>query len=1031
MLKMPDPALVSRAFCLSLKHAVRAILIGGAWLWCGVCSSALAQEYRFDVLNTDNGLPQNSVYSILQTRDGYLWFTTLDGLVRYNGAQFTVFNKANTPGIKTNRFRCLYEDTDGTLWIGTDDGGVTRYRGGQFKTYSTEEGLPHNLVDLIRRTPDGDLLALTATGLARLRGEKFEVISNGIQSIDASPGIVGPSGATWYRFGGELRRVKDGQTTTYRVPVVTQGLYDLGFLYEDRQGRLWIGGLEPGELWMLKDEVLTRYGLSDGILSAPSVILYEDQSGTMWFGGSGGLMRLKDGRFTTYTTAQGLSSNHIQCIFEDREGTMWIGTRDNGLMRMTRRVVTTLSEKDGLRGKIFYPIIEDRTGAIWVGNVGINRIKDGRVTFYPLNHLLQYVIPRQSVARYDALISALHEDRQGRLWISHSGGVYRYEREQFIDDPQMGKPGVSYAIYQDTGGAFWFGYNEALKRYQDGEVKTFGKADGLDGFVQPIYEDRRGRIWIGSYGGLAQYVDGRLVLLTEKDGLSSNRVRALYEDSDGVLWIGTYDGGLNRFKDGRFTRYTMKEGMFSNGVFAILEDAHGNFWMSSNQGIYRVRKQQLNDFAEGKISRIDSVAYGKADGMLNTECNGARQPAAIKTRDGRLWFPTFDGVAVVNPEAVTFNAVPPPIVIEKVILDRAEVDYHLPLEIRPGQGNLEIRYAGLSFIKPESMQFKYKLEGLDPDWVEVGNRRTAYYPHLSPGSYTFRVMAANSDGVWNESGAQLKVTVIPPFYRTWWFILLAGLSVAGLAVMFYQMRVNQLRRAHAQQEAFSRRLIESQESERKRIATELHDSLGQHLLVIKNRAVLGDQLIHEPSQVKEQLDEINASATEAIKEARAIAYNLRPVNLDRLGLAAMLEEMIEQVARSSGIQFSADIEPLDGLLTKEGEINCYRIIQESLNNIVRHAQATKAYVEIWRKDGELRATVRDNGCGFDAEALLKKDGTLRSSSLGLTSIGERVRLLGGTLTFDSAPGQGTTLNFRIPIQVQNEVRGDNNHGKEG
>lgn len=982
---------------------------------CLFCPTTAFAQYRFDVLNTDSGLPQNSVYSILQTRDGYLWFTTLDGLVRYNGAQFTVFNKANAPGIKSNRFRCLHEDVDGTLWIGTEDGGVTRYRGGQFKTYRTEDGLPSNLVDLIRRTPDGALIVLTATGLARLRGEKFEVISNDIRSMDSSPGIVGPSGATWYRLANEVRRVKDGQMTTYRLPVANitlYGLFQLGVLYEDHQGRLWIGDLKQGELWMLKDGVLTHYGTSDGLLPATIFNFYEDRSGTMWFCSTGGLMRLRDGRFTSYTTAQGLSSNYIQCVFEDREGTMWVGTRENGLMRMTPRVVSTLSEKDGLKGKIFYPIIEDRTGAIWVGNVGVNRIKEGRVTFYPLNHSPEYAMPRQPLARYNAENTALYEDRQGRLWISHNAGAYRYERGQFIDDPQMGKPGLSYAIHQDASGAFWFGQNEALKRYQDGEVKTFGKADGLDGFVQPIYEDRKGRIWIGSYGGLARYEDGRLVLLTENDGLSSNRVRALYEDSDGVLWIGTYDGGLNRFRDGRFTSYTMKEGMFSNGVFAILEDARGNFWMSSNQGIYRVRKQQLNDFAEGKISRIDAISYGKADGMLNTECNGARHPAAIKTRDGRMWFPTFDGVAVVNPEAVSFNSVSPPVVIEHVILDGAEMNQNLPLEIKPEQGNLEIRYAGLSFIKPESMRFRYKLEGLDKDWVEVGNRRTAYYPQLAPGSYTFRVIAANSDGVWNESGAQLKVTVIPPFYRTWWFLTLTSIGAAGLVWAAFRYRVAQLQSRHQQQQAFSRQLISSQEAERKRIAAELHDSLGQRLVVIKNLALIHLSAFNGNGEARSQIEEISAEASHAIGEVKEISYNLRPYQLDRIGLTKAVEAIVKKAAAASEIAFTTEIDEIDDLFSKESEINFYRILQESLNNLIKHSAATTARVTIRVDEDRLQLMIQDNGKGFTPGAASADS---RGGGFGLIGISERAQLLGGKLLIHSAAGEGTTITINIPL----------------
>jgi len=311
---------------------------------------------------------------------------------------------------------------------------------------------------------------------------------------------------------------------------------------------------------------------------------------------------------------------------------------------------------------------------------------------------------------------------------------------------------------------------------------------------------------------------------------------------------------------------------------------------------------------------------------------------------------------------------------------------------------------------------------LDRDWVDAGARRAAYYSHVPPGSYTFRVIAANSDGVWNTEGKSLPIVVLPPFYRTWWFISLAALSFGAAVFLAFRRRIARLHKEHERQKSFSRQLISSQESERRRIAAELHDSLGQHLLLIKNRAALGEQFAPAESQAKEQFDEINHSAAKAIGEVRVIAYNLRPLNLDRLGLTAVVEEMIEKVSGAVGIQVSADIEPLDNLFSKEDEINLYRIIQESVNNIVKHSRATKANIEIWREDGHLRLAVRDNGHGFDSEALTK-NGAPRG--FGLTNISERVRMLGGTHTINSTLQQGTTLDIRVPIST---TSGGERHG---
>ena len=278
--------------------------------------------------------------------------------------------------------------------------------------------------------------------------------------------------------------------------------------------------------------------------------------------------------------------------------------------------------------------------------------------------------------------------------------------------------------------------------------------------------------------------------------------------------------------------------MFENGVFQILEDSRGNLWMSCNHGVYRVSKRELNDFAAGKRSSITSMAYGKSDGMLSLECNGGYWPAAIKARDGKLWFPTQDGVAVVDPAAVSINLRPPPVVIESCLVDRAPMPVDRPVRIEPGQDNIEIQYTGLSFVDSEHIQFKYRLEGLDRDWIDAGMRRTAYYSHLPAGNYLFKVIAANSDGIWNTEGRSLPVVVLQRFYRTWWFLTLASLLAAGSLLLAWKYRISQLERANALQHVFSRQLIASQESERKRIAAELHDSLGQHLVVIKNLALI-------------------------------------------------------------------------------------------------------------------------------------------------------------------------------------------------
>ncbi|MEJ7701597.1 MAG: two-component regulator propeller domain-containing protein [Pyrinomonadaceae bacterium] len=456
----------------------------------------------------------------------------------------------------------------------------------------------------------------------------------------------------------------------------------------------------------------------------------------------------------------------------------------------------------------------------------LTKYKDGKITNYRRQNGLIYTD-----------IQSLFEDANGRLWIGAFSGVQYLEDGKFYD----GIKGLPvFDIHQDRQGILWFASSSGLVKYDGKESKFFTTENGLPGNnVKTIIENEDGSMWIGTYDGIALMKNEKFTAFTETDGLAGNHVRSLYKDETGTLWIGTYESGLSRFKDGTFTRFTTENGLASNGVFQILEDSSRNFWISSNQGIYRVSREQLNEFADGKIPSVTSTLFGKSDGMLSTEANGGGQPAGIKASDGRLWFPTQDGAAIIKPEAVMLNAFPPPVVIESARIDNQKIDrLEKKIEINPGQENLEIDYTGLSFIKPEQVRFRYKLEGLEENWTEAGNRRTAFYPHLAPGEYVFQVIAANSDNVWNEQGARIQIIVKPPFYRRWWFIALAVLLGAGMVFAMYRRQISKLEKDRAAQQAFSRQLLASQEHERKRIAAELHDSLGQRLVVIKNLALM-------------------------------------------------------------------------------------------------------------------------------------------------------------------------------------------------
>ncbi len=717
-----------------------------------------------------------------------------------------------------------------------------------------------------------------------------------------------------------------------------------------------------------------------------------------------------------------MTSNRLLSLCEDREGVLWIGTENHGLMRLKDGVITSYSGAEGIKDSAVASIIEARGGGLWIATpTAIVRLKDGVFTSYTGGHGLPgglYLLSRSMV-----------EDRRGDLWVALVHGLLRLsEQGATLYTTREGLPHNSvHAVRETRDGSLWVGTDYGLNRFRDGKFTVWGIGDGLPSErINFITGDSRGVLWVSTDAGLSRFKDGAFTNYTTKEGLSNISVRVVYEDAEGTLWIGTYGGGLNRFREGRFTHYGMRDGLFDDTVSQILEDDRGNLWMSGNRGIFRVSRKELNDFAEGRVGRITSISYGEADGMINRECNGGGQPAGWRTREGELWFPTIKGPVVFAPDRVAANPLPPPVVIEQALIDKAALAPRGEVEVNPGRGDLEFHYTGLSFVAPEKVEFKYLLEGYDETWVEAGTRRVAYYTSIPPGRYTFRVIAANNEGVWNETGAAFTFYLRPHFYQTGWFYALTALSLTSLLWLLYKRRLGKLRRAYAAQQAFSRQMIEaqeefsrklltSQEQERQRIAAELHDSLGQSLLIIKNRIALAQSDIDEKETVEEQLGELSHTATSAIEECREIAYNLRPYQISRFGLSKTLYGIFMRINEVTETNAAAEIDNIDHCLTDESQINVYRIVQECVNNIIKHSRATEALLAIRRSDGEITLLIEDDGRGFAAQET-RADG---DGGFGLVGIAERVKMLQGGCEIDSAAGRGTNIRINLNESANN------------
>lgn len=732
------------------------------------------KEYIKRVWRTDDGLPQNSVTSIVQTRDGYIWIGTFGGVARFDGVRFTLFNSGNTPGLSGNRIFSLYEDDSGELWIGFESGGMARYTNGKFTSYTAKDGAPDGSYRISHRDENGRLWFVAIVN--NLNESRVNLFVDGqFKTFTADDGLPDTVVA--------LAKDRDG-----KVWASTQsGLY----VYENEKFRFVAATAEPsiinkredGGLWVssrrftgfYENDVISALENADQ-LPSPSWVAWED-SGLLWL--------FKDREKPWYRYGNRIVEADLQpivrSILMDKEGNLWVGGMGSGLACLREKKLKTYGRAEGLPKDEVSAITEDKNGIIWIAGFRLVQVKDGKLTVF------------ENTEEVDTL----YADADGSLWFKNKSNLVNLRDGQMMDYPEIRDPE---ATFRDSKGRLWLAANAAVGQLVDGKfVVVRGSDDPIARRVSFITEDRQGAIWFGSADGMFSYKDEKFTDYTVEKGLSNNYVRAIYEDSDGMIWAGTYGGGLNRFKDGRFTPITTHDGLFDDIVSRILVDDSDNFWMSGNRGIYRVSRRELNDFADGRIASVNSISYGKADGMVTEETNGPDSPAGWRTKDGKLWFPTIEGVVVIDPKETA--STPTPTVIEQILFDKQLLDLYGDRIAPPGNGDLEIQYTGLSFVAPERVRFRYKLDGYDENWIEAGTRRTAFYTKLPPGDYTFRVASTNSNGQWNEAEAAMSFTLKPHFYQTKWFYALCAFGLAAIGFGFYRLRVRGLRRRAFELEA--------------------------------------------------------------------------------------------------------------------------------------------------------------------------------------------------------------------------------------
>lgn len=986
---------------LSCVHELASRRLIHVFLLLLVCSgTALALDSRRELSRfsqevwlTENGLPQNTVHSIAQTRDGYVWIGTEEGLARFDGVRFTVFDLRNTPQLKSNYIRTLLADRRGALWIGTAQG-LIRMWDGKFTAFTTNEGLPSDTIQAVYEDREGNLWVATANGLGLFKGgalttftTKERLIGGSIQAL-----FEDAEGALWIGTPYGLGRLKDGKFVNYTVRDGL-GSNSVRSIQQDRDGRLWFGTLVG--LTSFSDGRFTTYTTRDGLPNDRIISLHADGEGSLLIGTAQGLCRLSGRRFTGVSAGNGLSTSTILSLFEDLEGNLWIGTESSGLSLLKDTKFTTYTVRDGLSSNLVKSIYEDRGGNTWIGTDGggLNVLRDGRLTVYTT-----------SAGLSSNIVLALFADEAGNLWAGTPDGLNRFNRGKFTT--YTSADGLANndvrSICADHRGNLWIGTRGGLSRMKDGVFRTYTEADGLpNDLIATIYEDAKGSLWIGTFGGLSRFRNDEFTTLTTKDGLSSDAVISLYEDSDGTLWIGTNGGGLNRLKEGQLTAYTTRNGLLDDFVYRVLEDGEQNLWLSCRKGIFHISKKELDDFASGTIASIAPVAYGTADGMMTRECSGGGDPAGWRGRDGKLWFPTIKGVAMIDPERIKVNEQAPPVVIEQIRIDDQSIAPSEKITLPPGKTRFDFYYTAPSFVAPEKVRFKYKLEGFDKDWIDSGTRRIAYYTNLRPGTYTFRVIACNNDGVWNQTGTSFALYLQPHFYQTYWFYVV---GVLGLALIVWQLYRLRLRGMKAQFAAVL--------AERTRIAREIHDNLAQEMAGISVQLELVARTMPPGAETaRTHLDRVRLLVRHGIAEARRYVWELRSPALENNDLPTALSETARRLTNETAIQAQVEVNGTFRPLARLVEDNLLRIGQEAMNNAVKHAQAKRIFVNLVFDARRVQLSVRDDGRGFDNQVA----GNGRTGHFGLIGMRERAEQIGGTLSIQSSEGSGTEVVADVPI----------------
>ena len=981
----------------------------------GLCSAAPRGDTSFAIASWDieNGLPSSVVRSVAQAKDGYLWIGTEGGLARFDGVRFKIFDSEDTLGLKTRCISTLLIDASGTLWIAGDSGELACFKAGRFYPVPLALGTPiGQITALAEDGAKGLWIAGDSCGLLRLAEGRTSSMTAQAPGA-ASPAVSDQAGGVWFRsqtdllrYGLDPRRVVKERS---RLAAVQPQV-----LCPARDGGLWVAAQD--RVRKLRDNAwqadFTLYPETGETGRRIVTALLEDHEGGLWIGtyGGGVFYRAQETSPMRVATQGALSQNIITCFCEDSEGSIWVGTDGGGLHRVKRRPLCTLFLPAPFTEHIFQTLCLGHDGSIWAGTDGAGLFRFQRGEF-------------QRFAETDGLpgvhVTSVLEDHRTNLWVGTTRGLFVGNGATFHPADQSNNiTDLVLALYEDRAGQLWIGTATGVARICEGRLEVFPSPPAKPD-VRAFAQDTAGTLWVATMNsGLNRFLNGELVRQPWAGGASPN-IRTLLADPDGAIWIGTFGEGLARLKQGRITVFTVKDGLANGIIHAMVDDGAGRLWLSSDEGIFALKKRELDEYVRGRSKPLSCLRFSVGDGLASRRGSGSGQPVAARSSDGRLWIPNMKALVVLDAAPVHPPVPSPPVLIEEAIIDDQvqRLDWISKLRVSSGRKRFQFHYTSISLASPEAVRFRYRLVGSDPDWVEAGSRRTAYYGQLPPGHYQFQVMASHGEGTWKETQHSLLLQVVPHFWQTGWFITLALIVLAGSVAA----SVHHVTRKKLKGELASLRLQQAVETERGRIARDIHDDLGASLTQIAQLSELAQSDFDRPEEARRHLDQIFSAAQGLARAVDEIIWATNPRNDTVENFANYVSKFAQDYLRSARISCRLDVPDFLPAWPLPSPVrhHLYLATKETLHNILKHAAATEVWLRIAAEAEVLTLTFEDNGKGFESRTIHPPSaGPLLPDADGLKNLQSRLTQIGGLFEQSSQTGRGTTTKLQVPVKVE-------------